>query len=196
MAGTHQIWKLDLAHLRIQPFAGDGHEGLRDGDLQAASFSQPSGLALIGAHLLVADAEDSAVRRVDLKRKRVSTLVGQGLFDFGDEDGRFSKALLQHVLGIAATSAQQIYIADTYNHKIKKLDRVHETVETVVGIGRPGKGLGAGLQAALNEPGGLAIFEGGLLIADTNNDRLVYYDFGSKELTDWPVMPSQSSGGR
>ncbi len=187
MAGAHQIWKLDLAHQRIRPFAGDGREGLRDGDLQVASFSQPSGLALIGAHLFVADAEDSAVRRIDLKRKRVSTLVGQGLFDFGDEDGRFSEALLQHVLGIAAISTQQIYIADTYNHKIKKLDRVHEIVETVVGTGRPGKGLGAGLRSALNEPGGLAIFEGGLLIADTNNDRLVYYDFDSRELTDWPV---------
>lgn len=189
MAGTHQIWRMDLKTRRIGPYAGSGRENITDGSFDQAAFSQPSGLALAGDWLYVADAEDSGVRRLDLRPRHhtVETLVGSGLFDFGDRDGPFRSAKLQHVLGIAALDEHRIAIADTYNHKLKLLDLDARTVTTLAGTGKPGKGTGSGLQAMLNEPGGVAVRNGKLLIADTNNHRIVEFDPATRVLQAWPV---------
>lgn len=187
MAGTHQIWRMDLDRERIGPFAGNGREDIVDGAAFDAAFSQPSGLCLMGHTLYVADAEDSAVRTVDTRSGQVHTLVGHGLFDFGDQDGPFASALLQHVLGVAAWDENVVYIADTYNHKIKALMLNERTVVTVAGTGLPGEGCGRALEAGLNEPGGLAVHEGFVLIADTNNHRIVRYDPHEQLLQEWPV---------
>lgn len=189
MAGTHQIWRLNLATQRIADYAGSGREGLRDGGLAEARFSQPSGLSLSGNQLYVADAEDSAVRRIDLDKGTVETLVGTGLFDFGDRDGTFGGALLQHVLGVADAGDSRLLIADTYNHKVKQLDLKRRRVETLVGTGAPGRGDGDSAAYALNEPGGLALLDRRLLIADTNNNRIVQYDLDTGTAGEWVLKP-------
>ncbi len=185
MAGDHRIWRLDLDQGKIRPWAGDGRESIEDGEIRAASFSQPSGLALHKGQLYVADAEVSAVRRIDIEKERVETLVGKGLFDFGDVDGGFDSARLQHVLGIAVRNDDELYVADTYNHKLKRLYLNNRRVETVAGTGKPGRGSGRALEAALNEPGGLAVLDGDILIADTNNNRIMRYDPEKRELSEW-----------
>lgn len=187
MAGDHRIWLLDLAIDRIMPFSGNGRETLADGSLEQASYSQPSGLSLLQDKLYVADSESSAVREIDLNSAQVSTLLGKGLFDFGDQDGELSDALLQHTLGIAALNANQIYIADTYNHKLKVIDIDEQRIKTVVGTGLPGMGTGHGRNAMLNEPGGLTVLNNKILIADTNNHRIMQYDPVSRELSVWPI---------
>ena len=185
MAGTHQIWRLDLKTQQIENYAGSGREGLRDGRLYESRFSQPSGLSLQGKWLYVADAEDSAIRRINIDTERVETLVGTGLFDFGDQDGPFSRSLLQHVLGVAAVSESRIFIADTYNHKLKRLDLEKQRVVSVVGTGTPGKEKPGSKVVQLNEPGGLAMLGGYVLIADTNNNRIVKYDPESDSTAEW-----------
>lgn len=187
MAGDHQIWLFDPVKDRIIPFSGNGREALVDGSLEQASYSQPSGLSLYQNKLYVADSESSAVRKIDLNSDRVSTLLGKGLFDFGDQDGELSDALLQHTLGIAALSKNQIYIADTYNHKLKIIDIDEQHIQTVVGTGVPGMGTGPGQTAMLNEPGGLAVLNNKILIADTNNHRIMQYDPTSGELSSWQI---------
>ncbi|MCP5153000.1 MAG: redoxin domain-containing protein [Ectothiorhodospiraceae bacterium] len=187
MAGNHQIWRLNVDTGRLALFAGSGIEGIADGELLAAEFSQPSGLALSGRSLLVADAEDSAVRRIDLDAGRVETLIGKGLFVFGDRDGSFDDALLQHVLGVVAVSADEVIVADTYNHKLKRLDLKARTIETLAGTGQPGRGEGPGAGAQLNEPGGVALLGERVLVADTNNDRIVWFDLGSRQVGEWPL---------
>ena len=191
MAGIHQIWKLDIEKNTIGRWAGSGAESIDDGDLNRSGFSQPSGLSLIGDKLYVADSEDSAVRVIDLNKKEVSTLVGSGLFDFGDKDGKFSKARLQHVLGVAAKDSQHVYIADTYNHKLKVLNLKTKKISTVAGTGKPGKGANKGAskatQSALNEPGGIVFLGDNILIADTNNNRIMKYDTHKKTLSEWKV---------
>ncbi|MEN8166770.1 MAG: thioredoxin-like domain-containing protein [Pseudomonadota bacterium] len=185
MAGSHQIWRYDTRSERIEPYAGSGREGIADGDLKAATFSQPSGLSIIDEWLYVADAEDSAVRRIHLEQGKVETVVGTGLFDFGDRDGPFDQALLQHVLGIAAYRPERIFIADTYNHKLKSVDLRKGTVSTVIGTGQPGLfDLKRGL-LQLNEPGGLTLVGEQLLIADTNNHRIIRYDPKSGRASEW-----------
>lgn len=189
MAGTHQIWRLDLATGEIAPWAGSGREGINDGPLQQATFSQPSGLALAGQHLYVADAEASAVRTIDLEHGQVRTLAGKGLFDFGDQDGSFEQALLQHASGIAADGDDTLFVADTYNHKLKHLDLKAGRVTTLAGDGMPGRGMGAAASARLNEPGGLAVAGDRIYITDTNNDRILVYKRTARTLREWALKP-------
>jgi DNA-binding beta-propeller fold protein YncE len=187
MAGTHQIWRLDLAIGEIAPWAGSGREGINDGPLEQATFSQPSGLALAGRHLYVADAEASAVRVIDLEHGRVRTLAGKGLFSFGDQDGSFEQALLQHTSGIAADGGDTLFVADTYNHKLKRMDLKTGRVTTLVGDGMPGRGMGAAISARLNEPGGVAVAGDRIYITDTNNDRILVYERAARILREWEL---------
>jgi len=171
MAGSHQIWVL-LDDGRLGPFAGNGVEDLIDGPLAESSFNQPSDLAYGFGHLLVADPEASAVRAISLNETpQTMTLVGQGLFDFGDQDGPTSTALLQHCVGLC-DGEREIYVVDTYNHKIKLLDPSAGQVSTLIGTGKPGSRDGSFEEAQLFEPEGVQYAAGRLWIADTNNHRI------------------------
>ncbi|BAH92123.1 Os03g0311300, partial [Oryza sativa Japonica Group] len=75
--------------------------------------------------------------------------------EFGDHDGTGSDVLLQHPLGVVYASDNQIYVADSYNHKIKRLDPVTRKVTTIAGTGRAGYKDGPALSAQLSEPAGL-----------------------------------------
>jgi len=192
MAGSHQIWRYDAVKAVIMPWAGSGREGIRDGPVKRATFSQPSGLAITGNWLYVADSEDSAVRRIHLDSERVETLVGTGLFDFGDRDGAFNQAKLQHVLGVAAVNTSELLIVDTYNHKLKSLDLEKGIITSIAGDGQPGKTISDTGLAQLNEPGGLAILDQQILIADTNNHRVLSYDLKTRQTREWKLTATQS----
>jgi thiol-disulfide isomerase/thioredoxin len=164
VAGSHQIGVLDLDAGTVARFAGNGREAIVDGDHDNASFAQPSGLTNHDGTLYVADSESSGVRAVSLKTGETKTVIGTGLFDFGDRDGPVGTALLQHPLGVAWTSAGLV-VADTYNNKVKRflpdLSGL-DSVPLVVNGKRP------------FEPGGLGVAsDGALLVADTNNHRLL-----------------------
>ena len=133
MAGFHQIWKMDLKKGLIGPYAGTGMENRRDGSLDSASFAQTSGLTTDGKTLFTTDSETSSVRAVPLDGKgKVTTIVGQGLFDFGDVDGKGEAVRLQHALGLVYHDGK-LYVADTYNSKIKVIDPATGTSKTLVG---------------------------------------------------------------
>ncbi len=187
MAGDHRIWELGLTLGKMRPYAGSGREGIATGDLDEASFSQPSGLALIGSDLYVADAEASAIRRIRMEPGSVENVVGKGLFDFGDRDGDLKRALLQHASGIAALPDGRLAVADTYNHKIKLIDLGAGKVTTILGTGAPGSRLAGRADTELNEPGGLAILNGWILVADTNNHRIIAVDPDSGDPVLWPL---------
>lgn len=190
MAGMHQIWRMDLESQQAEDWVGGGREGLLDGPGFNAALAQPSGLAALGEHLYFADSEVSALRRARLGDGDVETLVGHGLFEFGDADGAYGRARLQHPLGVA-TDGRQIFIADTYNHKVKALDLEARSVRTVAGSGRPGSGDPHGA-LELYEPGGLAWMDGKLYIADTNNHRVVVLDPAASE-ANWHELTIRAS---
>jgi len=180
MAGNHAIWALDLAKGTIGPFAGDGRETLEDGPHRQASFNQPSGLAALGDKLYVADSEVSGVRELDLSPQGdTRTIVGTGLFDFGDVDGVGDAARLQHVLHVAAWDGK-LLVADAYNHKIKRIDPKTRRVETFLGDGK--RGTDDGDKPRLNEPSGLAVAGDKLFIADTNNHAIRVVDLPAKRV--------------
>ena len=134
-------------------------------------------------HIFVADAEASAVRAISLNNgPKTRTLVGQGLFDWGDQDGSTSEALLQHPTGLAFDQ-QRIYVADTYNNKIKLLDPVAGQVKTLVGSGQAGLRDGTFEEACLFEPEGVQVHQGRLYIADTNNHQVRVADLDQRTVT-------------
>lgn len=165
LAGSHQIAAVDLAKQTIALIAGTGAESMVDGPFEQATFSQPSGLAWAGNELWIADSETSSVRVLEFHRRTVRTLVGVGLFDFGDEDGPPAIARLQHCLGITLMGSTPI-VADTYNHKLKQVD---PHTGDVITLFRGGDGL------ILREPGGVAWDAHGrrFLVADTGHSRVV-----------------------
>ena len=179
MAGTHQIWVYLGAPERFGPLIGTGAEAHVDGAADGAALAQPSGLAVFGRHLFWADSETSSIRLADLESSQVATVAGLGLFDFGDVDGTTSEARFQHPLGIAIGAGQAVYVADTFNHKVKRIDLNDGVVQTLAG----GEGL-------LCEPGGLCIAGAYLIAADTGHDRVVAIDRQTGELRPLAWGPS------
>jgi DNA-binding beta-propeller fold protein YncE len=188
MAGPHQLWVIDLAERKtIRVYAGSGQEDVVNGPLEVAALAQPSGITSDGKFLYVADSEGSAIRRVPLEAGgEVSTVAGtsdlprgRSLFEFGDKDGSGSKARLQHPLGIAY-SAGLLYVADTYNHKIKQVDPATDKVQTLLGNGTSGDGDDP---PRFFEPGGLSIAGAALYVADTNNHRIRKVDLKSEKVS-------------
>jgi DNA-binding beta-propeller fold protein YncE len=105
--------------------------------------------------------------------RQVETLAGGDLFEFGDTDGTGDAVRLQHPLGVLYAEGA-VFIADTYNHKIKRLDPQTRTVKTFAGTGKPGQIDGA--NASFYEPGGLSVAHGKLYVADTNNHAVRVVD--------------------
>ena len=180
MAGQHQLWTYDPMTAAINLYAGSGQEGVSDGSLAQASFAQSSGLATDGSNLYVADPEASAVRQVGFgPGAQVRTLVGTGLFDFGDVDGVGDGVRLQHDLGIA-WYAGSLYIADTYNSKIKVLDPQTRRVTTL-----------AGGNGEFDEPGGLSAAADDLYVADTDHNRIAVLDIKTGKISSLKLADPQ-----
>jgi DNA-binding beta-propeller fold protein YncE len=162
MAGSHQIWKLDLNNNSVGPFAGSGREALIDGKLSEAAMAQPSGITTDGQRLYVADSETSSIRSISVGAGgEVQTLVGMGLFEFGDVDGPGDEARMQHPLGIAYARGI-LYVADTYNGKIRKVNPITREVSAHAG--------------GFEEPGGISAAGDKLYVADTNSHTVKVLD--------------------
>jgi DNA-binding beta-propeller fold protein YncE len=97
--------------------------------------------------------------------------MGHGLFDFGDVDGVRKSARLQHPLGVACAGGM-VFIADTYNNKIKVYDPESAQVRTLAGSGEPGMQDGPAEQACFWEPAGLSVGGGNLYVADSGNHAI------------------------
>jgi DNA-binding beta-propeller fold protein YncE len=201
MAGFHQLWTLDLAKAVVNPYAGNSRESIEDGSLDDSGFAQPSGLTSDGKMLYVADSEGSAIRAVPMDGKgEVRTLIGKphafdSLFTFGDVDGEGDRVRLQHALGIAYHEGK-LYVADTYNSKIKVVDPEKRTSTTLLG-GEAGGWLADPLFV---EPAGVSIAGEKLYVADTNAHRIRVVDLKTRTVSTLALQgveaPKLVAGGR
>nr|XP_009305038.3 NHL repeat-containing protein 2 [Danio rerio]XP_021336040.1 NHL repeat-containing protein 2 [Danio rerio] len=216
MAGTHQIWALFLEDGKLPKgsdskagtcvrFAGSGNEENRNNAYpHKAGLAQPSGLALAPTEpwesLFIADSESSTIRSLSLKDGAVKHVVGGerdplNLFAFGDVDGKGIDAKLQHPLGVSWDEGRSLlYVADSYNHKIKVVDPKTKQCMVLAGTGKAGNGIGPSfLESSFNEPGGLCVGEGGklLYVADTNNHHIKVLDLETKTVSLFPIVGHQ-----
>ena len=189
MAGIHQIWRMPLGDQAglgsyVGPWGGSGREGIVDGPRMQSELAQVSGLAPGPSGLAFADSESSGVREISWDPDgSTTTFIGKtgqgGLFHFGDADGGRAVAKLQHPLDVARVG-DELYVADTFNHKIKQVFPLTENVNTLVG--GHGATLGNFSELQLDEPGGLTNGPGkSLLVADTNNHRIVHLDLETRQ---------------
>lgn len=196
MAGPHMIWVMPLEEKEIGPYAGNAREDIVDGALlprqpyeeNFSSFAQPSGLASDGEWLYVADSEGSSIRAVPLDHKgKVKTVIGTAhlgsgrLFHFGDVDGTGNVVRFQHPLGVAFHN-RKLYVADTYNNKIKVIELPQKVCKTLAGKGKDHPG-NSDDPATFDEPAGISYAADKLFVADTNNHAIRVIDLASNAVS-------------
>jgi thiol-disulfide isomerase/thioredoxin len=192
MAGVHQIWSLDVANGTIAPSVGNGREALINRTLAESELAQPSGLFFRDGVLYFADSESSTIRAADVPADQLRTLAGtldNNLFDFGDVDGAAGESRLQHPLGVTGGASGDLFVADTYNSTIKRLDPAADVITTLTGAGGSGGYRDGTLEEAeFDEPGGLSLAGNRLFVADTNNHaiRVIDLDAGTVETLAFP----------
>lgn len=169
MAGPHQLWRLNLKTNELAVHSGSGRENIFDGPHGMSALAQPSGITTDGTKLYFADSEVSALRSSDIDPNGgVQTLIGKGLFAFGDQDGLSIDAKLQHPLGVVYHN-KKIYLTDTYNDKVKVFDLEMLRIKT--------------LSDGFDEPAGLTYLDGKLYIANTNAHTIEVLDLVSNTRT-------------
>ena len=192
MAGPHQLWKHQLGSQEISVFAGSGREDIIDGSLAESALAQPSGITTDGESLFFVDSEGSAIRKTGTASDTtVTTLAGphdlprgRSLFEFADIDGVGAEARFQHPLGIAYRDGL-LYVADSYNHKIRLVETATGKVTSFLGTGEAGDSLEADVQ--FSEPGGLSISGDTLYVADTNNHRILTINLQDKSVSEFQI---------
>jgi thiol-disulfide isomerase/thioredoxin len=180
MAGVHQIWAYDKESATVSLVAGSGKEAIVDGTLPQNALAQTSGLSVMGDKLYFVDSETSSLRV--LSGGEVTSLLGKGLFDFGLKDGPKETARLQHPLGVFA-DPEGIFIADSYNHAIRRYDLDSRTIETLAGSGKAGFADGSFAEARFDEPAGILKLGEKLYVSDTNNHRIRVLDLEKKQVS-------------
>jgi sugar lactone lactonase YvrE len=163
---NHAIRKISPAGI-VSTLAGSGSAGQGNGLGVAASFNQPVGLALdSNSNVYVADTQNHLIRKIT-PSGMVSTFAGSGTH--GSANGFGSAASFYFPCGIAVDSNGNVYVADEFNHAIRKI-APDGLVSTVAGSGAIGRADGQGAAASFNNPTGIAVDAAGYLyVADRDN---------------------------
>ncbi|MDR0233551.1 MAG: hypothetical protein LBI31_01900, partial [Zoogloeaceae bacterium] len=169
--GNHSIRKI-TPEGEVSTIAGtrSGFPGSADGTGNAARFKEPYGVTIDAAgNLYVADSGNHSIRKITPKGE-VSTLAGSG--EEGFADGEDIDARFAYPAGIAIDAAGNLYVADSQNHRIRKVTP-KGVVSTIAGSGKEGFANGKGVAAQFHRPSGIAIdAAGNLYVADTGNNRI------------------------
>jgi hypothetical protein len=193
MAGTHQVWGIELppAAFGLRPRGipdvlgrspqaagvriGSGAEEIHDGSHGEAALAQPMGITSAAGRLYFIDAESSAVRWAHTDPSgRVGTIVGTGLFDFGDKDGVGDDVRMQHPQGIVRHNDGRVLVADSYNDALKWVDPATRRADTWL--------------RGFAEPSGVAIGGNLAYVADTNAHRIAVAELEGGDVEDLELV--------
>ncbi len=183
--GTGNVYIADHSNYRIRKvdslgvittIAGTGERGFGGdgGPAVEAQLGSPRGVAVDGAgNVYIADYSNYRIRKVD-SSGIITTIAGTGDFGFGGDGGPAVEAQLRSPTGVAVDGAGNVYIADTSNPRIRKVDS-SGIITTIAGTGDFGFGGDGGpaVEAQLRSPTGVAVDgAGNVYIADTSNPRI------------------------
>ena len=176
--GNHRIRRLDATTGIITTVAGDGSFGYGgdDGPGTSANLYFPSGVAVDAAgNLFIADSSNNRIRRLSAETGIITTVAGNGVQGYSGDGGDGTNARLWNPFSVALDAAGNVFIADAYNNRIRRLAAGTGIITTVAGnygIGFSGEG-GAGTSASLRNPFGVAVdTAGNVIIADSGNNRI------------------------
>jgi DNA-binding beta-propeller fold protein YncE len=173
--GNHRIRSVDLSTGRIETFGGTGErQPTPDGaTVTGTPLNGPRTIAVDAAgQLFLALREGNAIYRIDRDTSRIHHVAGTGQQGYAGDGGPAARATLAGPKGLAC-AAGALYVADTENHVVRRIDLGSGTITTVLGTGRRGDGPEPDpLQCALSRPHGVLAAGGNLYVGDSEAHRI------------------------
>ncbi|MDR4494957.1 MAG: hypothetical protein AB7P17_12485 [Nitrospirales bacterium] len=185
---NHRIRKVNPTSGTIHTIAGTGHTKWSGdgGPALEATFNEPVALAVEGTRLYIADQSNNRIRLLDLETGVVSTIAGTGETGYNGDGMPALEASLAGPSGLTLDQEGHLYVADTFNGRIRKIDRQTGMISSIVGDGsefRYERGVNDA-SIALSRPYGIAVTAtGGILITDSDNHLLRYWDVEKKSMS-------------
>ncbi|MDO8263061.1 MAG: Ig-like domain-containing protein [Gallionella sp.] len=166
---NHKIRKIVIATGAVTTLAGSGTAGAVDATGTAASFNGPYGITTDGTSLYVSDTSNHKIRKIVIVTGVVTTLAGSGTVGAVDATG--TAASFNGPFDIT-TDGASLYVADAYNHKIRKIVIATSAVTTLAGSGVTGAVDGTGTAASFNYPYGITTDGTSLYVGDSSNQKI------------------------
>lgn len=186
---NRRVRKLDLASSAVTTVAGCS-AGYADGIGTSAQFSNPRGMAVADGFLYVADPQNNAIRKVSLSTHEVTTFVGGTQ---GSNDGTGTSAQFNKPRCVAVANGF-LYVADSINHRIRKVDLATREVTTIAGS-TVGTNDGIGSNAQFSTPSALTVANGFIYVSDVTSHRIRMVDLATNEVTTLAGSTQGSSEG-
>ncbi len=188
------IRKISVANGTVTTIAGTANiSGTEDGTGPTAHFNLPTQIATDGSALYVADSGNSTIRRITLADMKVKTVGGQA-GTTGKTEGGSDKSLFSGPRGIAVDK-KAIYVADTGNDVIRKIDISTLQTSTIAGTGEDGDKDGPALQAQFNNPGALCTDGAMLYVLDADNHSVRKIDLTANTVTKLTLVNGHIGSG-
>jgi streptogramin lyase len=172
------IRKVSLDTRAVTTFAGTANiSGTEDGHGVAAHFNLPTQLASDGSYIYVADSGNNTIRRINLADSTVKTIGGQAM-KTGKVDGPLTKSEFNSPSGVA-TDGKFVYVADTGNEMIRKIDLSNMETSNLAGDGQEGNKDGAAKEAEFSNPGAMCMQGQTLYVMDADNHAVRKIDLAT-----------------
>ena len=184
-SSNNRIRKVDAITGVITTVAGNGAVSYTgdtgdNGPATSSYINNPRGVALdMMGNIYIADSGNHRIRKVDALTDVITTVAGTGIGSYSGDNGPATSAMINYPKGITLDNAGNIYIADEYNGRIRKVDSATGVITTVA--------------SGLGFPAGVALdLTGNIYIADTNNSRILRVDAITGVMT---IVAGNGSGG-
>lgn len=167
--GNHMIRRIDIASGVVDTLAGAATSGSSNGTGAAASFKNPRGITTDGTNVFVADSGNRTIRKIVIATKVVTTLAGSAAS--GTVDAVGTAASFNNPEGLT-TDGSDLYLTDSANHNIRRINLLTAAVTTLAGSTIAGSVDGIGTAAGFNTPGGITTDGTNLYVADSKNNTI------------------------
>ncbi|MDX1960849.1 MAG: redoxin domain-containing protein [Leptospiraceae bacterium] len=183
MRTANQIAVYNKKNLSIKSLAGNGKENLLDGPLRESSMAEPFGIIVFEKKLLFTDYATHSIRFLEPKdRGLVYTILGKGILDFGDIDGKITDVKLKAPAGLDIEK-DTVFFADSLNNKIKKLDLKTRKVTSITQSTERGNSVGTISTSKFDSPSFIHYSKDKLYISDTGNNEIKILDISKREVS-------------
>ncbi len=165
-------WPNARGHAKLLAIFGDGHSGMTDGPADHASFNNPQGMALRGQFLYVADTGNNLIRRINLRRGRVHTVLGTGRQSNDTTGGRAGRKQGLNSPWALKINGDDLLIAMAGEHQIWAMNLRSHVAAPIAGSGAENLRNGVGVNADFAQPSGLARIGHNLYVADSEDSGI------------------------